>query len=74
MNFIFQRLRAAFSIFNILYSGLYRALCIIQLHSIYWPIWLIYLHVLPEYLCGVRNKPEGRGFDSRWCHWNFALT
>ena len=18
-----------------------------------------------------RNKPEGRGFDSRWCHWNF---
>jgi len=19
-------------------------------------------------------KPEGRGFDSRWCHWNFSLT
>jgi hypothetical protein len=19
-------------------------------------------------------KPEGRGFDSRWCHWNFLLT
>jgi len=18
-------------------------------------------------------KPEGRGFDSRWCHWNFLL-
>ena len=18
-------------------------------------------------------KPEGRGFDSRWCHWNFSL-
>jgi hypothetical protein len=18
-------------------------------------------------------KPEGRGLDSRWCHWNFAL-
>jgi hypothetical protein len=18
--------------------------------------------------------PEGRGFDSRWCHWNFSLT
>jgi hypothetical protein len=17
---------------------------------------------------------EGRGFDSRWCHWNFSLT
>ena len=19
-------------------------------------------------------NPEGRGFDSRWCHWNFSLT
>jgi hypothetical protein len=19
-------------------------------------------------------KPEGHGFDSRWCHWNFSLT
>jgi hypothetical protein len=19
-------------------------------------------------------KPEGRGFDSRWCHWNFSLV
>jgi hypothetical protein len=19
-------------------------------------------------------KPEGRGFDFRWCHWNFLLT
>ena len=19
-------------------------------------------------------KPEGRGFDSQWCHWNFSLT
>jgi hypothetical protein len=22
----------------------------------------------------LRYKPAGRGFDSRWCHWNFALT
>jgi len=21
----------------------------------------------------LRYKPEGRGFDSRWCHWNFLL-
>jgi hypothetical protein len=21
-----------------------------------------------------RYKPEGRGFDSLWCHWNFSLT
>jgi len=22
----------------------------------------------------LRYKTEGRGFDSRWCHWNFSLT
>jgi hypothetical protein len=22
----------------------------------------------------LRYKPEGRGIDSRWCHWNFVLT
>jgi hypothetical protein len=21
----------------------------------------------------LRYKSEGRGFDSRWCHWNFSL-
>jgi len=22
----------------------------------------------------LRYKPEGHGFDFRWCHWNFSLT
>jgi hypothetical protein len=22
----------------------------------------------------LRYKHEGRGFHSRWCHWNFSLT
>jgi len=22
----------------------------------------------------LRYKSEGRGFDSRWCHWKFSLT
>jgi hypothetical protein len=22
----------------------------------------------------LRFKPASRGFDSRWCHWNFSLT
>ena len=22
----------------------------------------------------LRYKPEDRGFDSRWCHWNFSST
>jgi hypothetical protein len=31
----------------------------------------VYLIQLVEALC---YKPKGRGFDSRWCHWNFSLT
>jgi len=22
----------------------------------------------------LRYKPEGPGFDARWCNWNFSLT
>jgi hypothetical protein len=22
----------------------------------------------------LRYKPAGRGFDSRWCHWNFTVS
>jgi len=22
----------------------------------------------------LRYKPAGRGFDCRWCHWNFSVT
>ena len=22
----------------------------------------------------LRSKPAGRGFDSRWCQWNFSVT
>ena len=22
----------------------------------------------------LRYNPKGRGFDFRWCHWNFSLT
>jgi hypothetical protein len=48
------------------------------------------VHLIPLYFitlitdifgarCGVmvkalRHKPAGRGFDSRWCHWNFSVT
>ena len=33
--------------------------------------WSYAVAQLVEALC---YKPEGRGFDSRWCHWNFSLT
>jgi hypothetical protein len=40
------------------------------------PLWYIYLigargGAVVEAL---RYKPEGRGFDSRWCHWSFSFT
>jgi len=31
-------------------------------------------HELGQLVETLPYKPEGRGFDSRWCHWNFSLT
>jgi hypothetical protein len=43
-----------------------------------------YPYIVTQYFnCGARGgavvkalryKPTGRGFDSRWCHWNFSVT
>jgi hypothetical protein len=30
-------------------------------------------HAVAQFVEALRYKPEGRGFDSRWCHWNFSL-
>ena len=31
-------------------------------------------HAVVQLVEALRYKPEGRGYDSRWCHWNFSLT
>ena len=31
-------------------------------------------HPVEQLLETLRYKPEGRGFDSRWRHWNFSLN
>jgi hypothetical protein len=31
-------------------------------------------HAVAQLVEALRHKPEGHGFDSRWCHWNFLLT
>ena len=31
-------------------------------------------HAVAHLVQALRYKPEGRGFDFRWCHWNFSLT
>jgi hypothetical protein len=28
---------------------------------------------VPHLVEALRYKPEGRGFDSTWCHWNFFI-
>jgi hypothetical protein len=33
----------------------------------------INLEAVAELVEALRYKPEGRGLDSRWCHWNFSL-
>jgi len=34
----------------------------------------VLLHAVAQFVEALPYKPEGRGFDSRWCHWNFSLT
>jgi hypothetical protein len=31
-------------------------------------------HAVAQLVQALRYKPEGRGFDSRWCKWNLSLT
>ena len=31
-------------------------------------------HTVAQLVETLRYRPEGRGFDSRRCHWNFSLT
>jgi hypothetical protein len=31
-------------------------------------------HAVAQLVEALRYKPEGRGLDSRWCHWIFSLT
>jgi hypothetical protein len=31
-------------------------------------------HAVAQLVEALLYKPEGRGFNSRWCQWNFSLT
>jgi hypothetical protein len=43
------------------------------LHSILGPL-LGLGHAVAQLVETLGCKPEGRGFDSRLCNWNFSLT
>ena len=43
------------------------------------PVWCAYrlkggTLLVAQLVEALLYKPEGRGFDFRWCHWNFLLT
>jgi hypothetical protein len=38
------------------------------------PFYRVRGYVVAQLVEAMRYKPEGRGFDSRLCHWNFSLT
>ena len=44
------------------------------LHPRRYP-WYCFLlgHAVAQLVEALRYKPEGRGFDSRWCLWNFII-
>ena len=42
--------------------------------SVLWRICVHTGHVVAQLVEALRYKPEGRGFDSLWWHWNFSLT
>jgi hypothetical protein len=48
----------------------YKHILLVHFQYSYTMYIFIFNTGLVEALC---YKPEGRGFDSRWCHWNFSL-
>jgi hypothetical protein len=39
--------------------------------QIYCALSIVRGHAMARLIEALRNKPEGHGLDSRWCHWNF---
>jgi uncharacterized membrane protein len=37
-------------------------------------VYILLGHAVAQLVEALLYKPEGRGFDSRWCHCNFSLT
>jgi hypothetical protein len=35
---------------------------------------ILWGHAVAQLVEALHNKPEGRGIDSQWRHWNFSLT
>ena len=49
-----------------------RSKILLSAHTVW--LYVLYRYVVAQLVEALRYKPEGRGFDSRWYHWNFSLT
>jgi hypothetical protein len=45
--------------------------CFVTLAALFKWTWG---HAVAQLVEALGYKPEGRGFDSRWCHWIFSMT
>jgi hypothetical protein len=45
---------------------------VMEMQNVLHTVWRTLLVAL--LIQALRYKSEGRGFDSRWCHWKFSLT
>ena len=52
----------------------FKCTLLIIIRVLYHIIHIYVGHAVAQLVETLRYKPEGRGFDSRWCHWNFLLT
>ena len=55
-------------------STVHIVVVVVQYIYIYIYIYIYRGHAVAQLVEALRYKPEGRGFDSRWCHWNFSFT
>jgi hypothetical protein len=63
-----------FSLYTVFSEKVTECACVCVCVCVY-----IYIYIYTGARGGVvvkalRYKPAGRGFDSRWCHWNFSVT
>jgi hypothetical protein len=65
----------------VIFLSLYRKLCqtdnsrfLAYTFKVIYPTYINLGHAVAQLVEALLYKPEGRGFGSRWCQWNFLLT
>jgi len=56
------------------FSTLFLFICLQSCEKVCLVTSFIRGHAVAQLVEALRYKSECRGFDSRWCYWNFSLT